>query len=111
VINSSITGLCVTKLDVLDGLPSVKVCTGYRLDGQVHAHPPLLVDRYADVEPVYEEFPGWSESTLGARSLDQLPSAARNYLQRLESIVGIPVDMVSTGADRDHNIILRHPFD
>ena len=111
VINSSITGLCVTKLDVLDGLPSVKVCTGYRLDGQVHAHPPLVVERYADVEPVYEEFPGWSESTLGARSLDQLPAAARNYLQRLESIVGIPVDMVSTGADRDHNIILRHPFD
>ncbi|MCB1597639.1 MAG: adenylosuccinate synthase [Gammaproteobacteria bacterium] len=111
VINSSITGLCVTKLDVLDGLPSVKVCTGYRLDGQVHAHPPLLVDRYADVEPVYEEFPGWSESTLGARSLGQLPAAAQNYLRRLESIVGIPVDMVSTGADRDHNIILRHPFD
>ena len=111
VINSSITGLCVTKLDVLDGLPSVKVCTGYRLDGQVHAHPPLLVNRYADVEPVYEEFPGWSESTLGARSLKQLPAAAQNYLRRLESIVGIPVDMVSTGADRDHNIILRHPFD
>lgn len=111
VINSSITGLCVTKLDVLDGLPSVKVCTGYRLDGQIHAHPPLVVERYADVEPVYEEFPGWSESTLGARSLDQLPAAAQNYLKRLESIVGVPVDMVSTGADRDHNIILRHPFD
>ncbi|MFZ1625807.1 MAG: adenylosuccinate synthase [Gammaproteobacteria bacterium] len=111
VINSSITGLCVTKLDVLDGLPSVKVCTGYRLDGQVHSHPPLLVDRYADVEPVYEEFPGWVESTLGARSLDQLPAAAQNYLRHLESIVGIPVEMVSTGADRDHNIILRHPFD
>ncbi len=111
VINSSITGLCVTKLDVLDGLPSVKVCTGYRLDGKVHAHPPLIVERYADVEPVYEEFPGWSESTLGARSLNQLPATAQNYLRRLESIVGIPVDMVSTGADRDHNIILRHPFD
>jgi adenylosuccinate synthase len=111
VINSSITGLCVTKLDVLDGLPSVKVCTGYRLDGKVHAHPPLIVDRYADVEPVYEEFPGWSESTLGARQLNQLPATAQNYLRRLESIVGIPVDMVSTGADRDHNIILRHPFD
>jgi adenylosuccinate synthase len=111
VINSSITGLCVTKLDVLDGLPSVKVCTGYRLDGKVHTHPPLIVDRYADVEPVYEEFPGWSESTLGACSLNQLPATAQNYLRRLESIVGIPVDMVSTGADRDHNIILRHPFD
>jgi adenylosuccinate synthase len=111
VINSSITGLCVTKLDVLDGLPSVKVCTGYRLDGQIHAHPPLVVERYADVEPVYEEFPGWSESTLGACSLDQLPAAAQHYLRHLESIVGVPVDMVSTGADRDHNIILRNPFD
>ncbi|MEO8223269.1 MAG: adenylosuccinate synthase, partial [Gammaproteobacteria bacterium] len=111
VINSSVTGLCVTKLDVLDGLPKVKVCTGYRLDGEVTANPPLLVDQYADVEPVYEEFPGWSGSTQGVRTLDGLPAAARDYLRGLEEIVGVPVDMVSTGADRDHNIILRHPFD
>jgi adenylosuccinate synthase len=111
VINSSVTGLCVTKLDVLDGLPVVKVCTGYRLNGQVTGNPPLLVDQYEHVEPVYEEFPGWSASTLGVRTLDGLPGEARHYLQRLEAIVGVPVDMISTGADRDHNIILRHPFD
>ena len=110
VINSSVTGLCVTKLDVLDGFPIVKVCTGYRLHGQVSSNPPLLVDQYADVEPVYEEIPGWSASTLGIRTIDGLPVAARGYLRRLESIVGVPVDMISTGADRDHNIILRHPF-
>jgi adenylosuccinate synthase len=110
VVNSSVTGLCVTKLDVLDGLPLVRVCTGYRIDGRVDPNPPLLVDRYADVEPVYEDFPGWTESTQGIRTLDGLPAAAREYLRRLEAIVGVPVDMVSTGADRDHNIILRHPF-
>mgnify|MGYP001194034095 CR=1 FL=1 len=111
VINSSVTGLCVTKLDVLDGLDVVKVCTGYRLNGQVTVHPPLLVDQYAHVEPVYEELQGWSASTLGIRTIDGLPDEARNYLRRLEAIVGVPVDMISTGADRDHNIILRHPFD
>ena len=111
VINSSVTGLCVTKLDVLDGFPVVKVCTGYRLQGAVTGNPPLLVDLYADVLPVYEEFPGWSASTLGITRLDGLPAEARAYLRRLESIVGVPVDMISTGADRDHNIVLRHPFD
>ncbi len=111
VINSSVTGLCVTKLDVLDGLPVVKVCTGYRLNGRVTGNPPLLVDQYEHVEPVYEELAGWSTSTLGISTLDGLPGEARHYLQRLEAIVGVPVDMISTGADRDHNIILRHPFD
>jgi adenylosuccinate synthase len=111
VLNSGVTGLCVTKLDVLDGLPAVRICTGYRLDGEVHAAPPLRVDRYDDVEPVYEELPGWSASTLGARRLEDLPAAARAYLARVEELVGVPIDMVSTGADRDHNIILRHPFD
>ena len=111
VINSSVTGLCVTKLDVLDGFPVVKVCTGYRLQGQVTGNPPLLVDHYSDVLPVYEELPGWSASTLGVRTLGGLPAQARDYLRRLEAIVGVPVDMISTGADRDHNIVLRHPFD
>ncbi len=111
VINSSVSGLCVTKLDVLDGLPVVKVCTGYRLDGTVTENPPLLVDQYQHVEPVYEELSGWSGSTVGVRRLVDLPAEARQYLRRLEAIVGVPVDMISTGADRDHNIILRHPFD
>ena len=111
VINSSVTGLCVTKLDVLDGFPVVKVCTGYRLHGQVTSNPPLLVDHYSEVLPVYEELPGWSASTLGVRTIGGLPAEARDYLRRLEAIVGVPVDMISTGADRDHNIVLRHPFD
>ncbi len=110
VINSSITGLCVTKLDVLDGLDEVKICTGYRLHGAVSSNPPLIVDQYAEVEPVYESVPGWSESTRGICELRQLPKAARHYLERIEAIVGVPVDMISTGADRDHNIIIRHPF-
>ncbi len=110
VINSSVTGLCVTKLDVLDGFPIVKVCTGYRLNGQVSTNPPLLVDQYSAVEPDYVEVPGWSGSTKGIRSTDGLPAEARAYLQRLEEIVGIPVDMISTGPDRDHNIIVRHPY-
>ncbi len=111
VINSSVTGLCVTKLDVLDGLDVVKVCTGYRLDGRTLTAPPLAVEAYGDVEPVYTEFEGWSESTLGVRDLQGLPSSARAYLRGLEEIVGVPVHMISTGAERDHNIILRHPFD
>lgn len=111
VVNSSVTGLCVTKLDVLDGLPLVRIGVGYRLDGQVSATPPIHVDRYADVEPVYEDMPGWQSSTLGIRRLADLPPAARAYLRRLEELVGVPVDMVSTGADRDHNIVVRHPFD
>jgi len=111
VVNSSVTGMCVTKLDVLDGLPAVKLCTGYRLNGKVTGNPPLLVDAYADVEPVYEECPGWSESTHGIRTIDGLPVAARNYLRLIEKVVGVPIDMISTGADRDHNIIVRHPFD
>ncbi|MCE7902146.1 MAG: adenylosuccinate synthase [Gammaproteobacteria bacterium PRO9] len=110
VINSSVTALCVTKLDVLDGLDEVRICTGYRLNGTVTPNPPLVVEQYADVEPVYESVPGWTESTAGIRELDRLPAAARHYLERIESIVGVPVDMVSTGADRDENIIIRHPF-
>ena len=110
VINSSVTALCVTKLDVLDGLDEVRICTGYRLNGTVMPNPPLVVEQYADVEPVYESVPGWTESTAGIRELDRLPAAARHYLERIESIVGVPVDMVSTGADRDENIIIRHPF-
>jgi adenylosuccinate synthase len=111
IINSSVTGLCVTKLDVLDGLKSIKICVGYRLDGEVIDRPPFLVSRYSDCEPVYEEVPGWQASTVGITALDELPDEARSYLHRLEEILGIPVDLVSTGADRDQNIIIKHPFD
>jgi len=111
IINSSISGLCITKLDVLDGLELIKICVGYRLDGEILDVPPFLVGRYEDCEPVYEELPGWKASTVGINELSQLPEAARVYLRRLEEILKIPVDMISTGPDRDENIIIRHPFD
>jgi adenylosuccinate synthase len=111
VLNSSVTSLCVTKLDVMDGLKSVKLCVGYELDGVVSTAPPLVVDRYKDVKPVLEEMPGWSQSTLGVTRFDKLPAEARNYLGRISEVVGVPIDMISTGADRDQNIIIRHPFD
>jgi adenylosuccinate synthase len=111
IINSSISGLCVTKLDVLDGLDIIKICVGYRLDGEVLDAPPLLVSRYDGCEPVYETVPGWKTSTIGITELAKLPQAARNYLDRLESILQVPVDMISTGADRDQNIVIKDPFD
>jgi len=111
IINSSITGLCITKLDVLDGLERIKICVGYRLDDEVLDVPPFLVGRYEDCEPIYEELPGWQVSTVGVNDLNQLPEAARVYLRRLEEILKVPVDMISTGPDRDENIIIRHPFD
>lgn len=111
IVNSSVSGLCVTKLDVLDGLESIKICIGYRLDGKVTAVPPFLVSRYEDCEPVYEELPGWQASTVGITEHDKLPDEAQAYLRRLEEILETPVVIVSTGADRDQNIIIRHPFD
>jgi adenylosuccinate synthase len=111
IINSSVTGLCVTKLDVLDGLETIKICVGYRLDGEVLETPPYMVSRFEDCEPVYEEMPGWQSSTVGIKELTGLPVEARNYLEKLESTLQVPVDMVSTGPNRDQNIILRHPFD
>jgi len=110
ILNSGITGLCVTKLDVLDGLPSVKICTGYKLDGEVIISPPLAVDRYFDVEPVYEELPGWSESTVGVTDQSALPDQARAYLSRLEALLEVPIDLISTGPDRGQTVVLRHPF-
>jgi adenylosuccinate synthase len=111
IINSSISGLCVTKLDVLDGLERIKICIGYRLDGEILDVPPYLIGRYEDCEPVYEELPGWKASTVGINELSQLPEQARRYLGRLEEILDIPVDIISTGPGRDENIIIRHPFD
>jgi adenylosuccinate synthase len=111
ILNNSLSGLCVTKLDVLDGLETIKLCIGYRLDGEEIQTPPYLVDRYAECEPVYEELPGWVASTVGITRWDALPAEAQNYVRRLEVLLGVPVDMVSTGPDRDENIVLRHPFD
>ena len=110
VIHSSISGLCMTKLDVLDGLDSIRLCTGYRVGGQETAEPPLFVDAFADVEPVYEEWPGWKGSTFGVTDETELPIEARNYLARIEELVGVPIDVISTGPGRDQTIIRRHPF-
>lgn len=107
---NSLTGLCITKLDVLDGLETLKLCTGYKYDGQQLELPPLGADAIEKCEPVYEEMPGWSETTEGIRDYDSLPEKARNYLKRMEEIVGVPVHIISTGPERDDTIILTHPF-
>jgi adenylosuccinate synthase len=111
IVNSSVSGLCVTKLDVLDGLETVRICVGYEIDGRPIAGLPVLVDRFADCRPVYEDIPGWTESTVGATRYEDLPANARDYLARIEELVGIPIDIISTGPDREQTIIKRHPFD
>lgn len=110
IINSSVSALCVTKLDVLDGLETVRICVGYEIDGEPIAGLPVLVDRFADCEPVYEELPGWSGSTVGATANSDLPDNAQNYLARIEALVEVPIDIISTGPDREQTIIKRHPF-
>ncbi|PHI36744.1 adenylosuccinate synthase [Pseudoalteromonas sp. GCY] len=108
---NSISGFCLTKLDVLDGLEKVKICTGYQLeDGTVTNVTPLAAEGYEKVTPVYEEMPGWSENTFGATSVEQLPEAAINYIKRLEEITGVPIDIISTGPDRVETMIVRNPF-
>ena len=108
---NSISGLCLTKLDVLDGLETLKVCVAYRGDNSTQAGALSAVENYSRLRPVYEKLPGWSESTSGARALEDLPANARAYIRFIEEAVEAPVDIVSTGADRDETIILRHPFD
>jgi adenylosuccinate synthase len=111
IVNSSVSGLCVTKLDVLDGIETVRICIGYEIDGEAITGLPILVDRFADCQPVYEDMPGWSESTVGATSYADLPANAQNYLARIEELVSVPIDIISTGPDREQTIIKRHPFD
>ncbi|MGU2525458.1 adenylosuccinate synthase [Pseudomonas aeruginosa] len=107
---NSISGLCLTKLDVLDGLDVVRLCVGYKnADGDV-LEAPTDADSYIGLQPVYEEMPGWSESTVGAKTLEELPANARAYIKRVEELVGAPIDIISTGPDRNETIILRHPF-
>ena len=107
---NSVSGLCLTKLDVLDGLEEISVCVGYTNDaGETVANPVDAVD-YENLRPVYETLPGWSESTVGLKSLDALPANARAYISRLEVLVGAPIDIISTGPDREETILLRHPF-
>ncbi len=110
IVHSSVSGLCITKLDVLDGLELIRVCVGYRIGGEVVAEPPLSLEGYAGLEPVYEELPGWRESTVGITEYSALPANARKYLARLESLVGVSIDIISTGPERAQTIVLRHPF-
>jgi adenylosuccinate synthase len=107
---NSISGLCLTKLDVLDGLESIQICVGYTDDAGREVPNPLDAEDYAGLVPVYEEVPGWSESTLGIRTLDALPASARDYIATIESVAGAPIDIISTGPDRVETIVLRHPF-
>jgi adenylosuccinate synthase len=111
IIINGVSGLCITKLDVLDGLAEIKACVGYRLAGREVDVLPLDADDIAACEPVYEHFPGWSERTAGLTEWEQLPLNARRYLERVQSLIGAPIDMVSTGPDREHTILLRHPYE
>ncbi|WP_334135382.1 adenylosuccinate synthase [Tepidimonas sp.] len=107
---NGLSGLCITKLDVLDGLPELKLCVGYRLDGHEVDLLPLGADEIARCEPIYETLPGWSESSAGVIRYEDLPANARRYLQRIEAVTGVPIHVISTSPDRDHTILLRHPF-
>ncbi|OYQ87351.1 adenylosuccinate synthase [Wohlfahrtiimonas chitiniclastica] len=107
---NSISGLCLTKLDVLDGMEEVKICTGYHLDGETLDYPPYGADRFARCEPIYESHPGWSESTVGVKTFEELPINAQNYIKRIEQLIDAPVDVISTGPDRSETIVLNDPF-
>lgn len=110
VINNGVTGFCLTKLDVLDGLESLKICTGYELDGKMLEMAPLGADELERCVPIYEEIAGWTDETVGAQSVDLLPATAKAYIKRVEELTGVPVDIVSTGPDRAHTVILRNPY-
>ncbi len=111
ILHNSASGLCITKLDVLDELDSIQLCTGYRINGEMHNEMPVTADSNEKIEPIYESVPGWGTSTIGITEYDQLPVNARQYLDRIETLAGAPIHMISTGPDRDDTIILRHPFD
>jgi adenylosuccinate synthase len=107
---NGLTGLCLTKLDVLDGLKELQLCTGYELDGETIDILPMGADEIARCKPIYETLPGWSESTVGVTQYDKLPINARLYLQRIEQVTGVPIHLISTSPDRDHTIMMRHPY-
>jgi len=108
---NGVSGLCITKLDVLDGVEAVKICVGYQLDGQLSEILPVGAEELEQCVPVYEELPGWMESTVGVKRLEKLPKGARDYLNRIEALCRVPIDLISTGPDREETIVRRHPFD
>ncbi|HEX9183374.1 MAG TPA: adenylosuccinate synthase [Burkholderiales bacterium] len=107
---NGVSGLCITKLDVLDGAESVKICVGYDVSGKVSDILPVGAEELECCVPVYETLPGWGESTVGVKKFDGLPKSARDYLKRIEALCGVPIDLISTGPERDETIVLRHPF-
>lgn len=111
VFINSMSGLCITKLDVLDGLDKIRICIGYDVDGKRLDMPPTGAEALEACVPVYEDMPGWHESTVGVRSYDELPQAARDYLKRIEEITEVPIDIISTGPDRADTIVLKHPLE
>ncbi len=110
MIINGISGVCITKLDVLDGLPEIKICVGYELHGRRVDILPLDADDIVACQPIYERFAGWSEPTVGLTHWDHLPLNARRYLERIQQCMDAPIDMVSTGPDREQTILLRHPY-
>ncbi len=108
---NGISGLCVTKLDVLDGLETLRICVGYKIDGQVSDILPVGAETLANCEPIYEELPGWKDSTVGVKTAEGLPANAQAYLQRMEQLCEVPIDIISTGPDREETIVRRHPFE
>jgi len=108
---NGVSGLCITKLDVLDGVDAVKLCVGYEIDGEMNDILPIGAEELERCVPVYEEMPGWKESTVGVKRHEALPKGARDYLARIEALTGVPIDLISTGPDRDETIVRRHPFD
>ena len=111
ILNSSITGLCLTKLDVLDGLEKIKICTGYNYNNDEINKFPLNISELDKCEPVYKEFDGWDGSTEGLKNYDELPANAKKYISAIEDMVSVPVDIVSTGPDREQTIIRKNPFE
>jgi adenylosuccinate synthase len=107
---NGLSGLCITKLDVLDGLSELQLCVGYRLDGELIDILPMGADEIARCEPIYETLPGWTDSSVGLTRYEELPANARRYLERIEQVTGVPIHMVSTSPDRDHTILLHHPY-
>ena len=102
--------MCITKLDVMDGIEEIKICTGYEFEGKTIDILPFGADAVAKCRPIYETLPGWKESTFGVKEYDALPENAKRYLKRIEEVCGAPVAIISTGPDRDETILLQHPF-
>jgi adenylosuccinate synthase len=111
IMINSLSGLCLTKLDVLDELDEIKICVAYRKNGELIKSSPMAAADYEGIEPVYETMPGWKQSTFGVKSMDELPEAAKNYIKRLLEVTEMSLAIISTGPDRDETIVLHDPFD